>query len=45
MKAINSVGCSYCGAKPGEQCIVTLSEQPEPLSIRWHHNSRNESAS
>lgn len=34
--------CSYCGAKAGEPCIVTLAPEVGPLSIRWNHRSREE---
>ena len=40
MKTVLSVGCSYCGAKKGEPCILTLSERKEPLSIKWSHPTR-----
>lgn len=34
--------CPYCGANPGEQCVVTLAPEVGPLSIRWNHRSREE---
>lgn len=34
--------CSYCGAKPGEQCILTLAPDLPPLSVKWEHRAREE---
>lgn len=42
--APTSIGCSYCGAKPGEKCIVTLAPEVGPLSVAWSHNTREEQA-
>lgn len=42
MKTHRSGSCSYCGAKSGEACVVTLAPEVGPLSIEWHHAAREE---
>jgi hypothetical protein len=37
-----SVTCEYCGASPGEQCILTLAPEVGPLSITWNHRTREQ---
>lgn len=32
--------CSYCGAAPGEKCIVTLDPEHRELSVPWNHRAR-----
>jgi len=39
-----SLPCTYCGARPGEPCIVTLYPEAGPLSIKWNHGARQEAA-
>jgi hypothetical protein len=41
---VDSVGCPYCGAKPGQPCVVTLAPEVGPLSIKWYHGKRQEAA-
>lgn len=35
-----SLACSYCGAKPGQKCIVTLDPEQGELSVPWNHRAR-----
>jgi uncharacterized protein YcbX len=40
-KSYLDVGCTFCGVKPGERCIVTLAEEgQQELSIQWQHRTR-----
>lgn len=39
---MNLKECPTCGAKAGEPCIVTLSDNQQPLSIKWQHRAREE---
>jgi len=34
--------CTYCGATPGQPCVVTLDPEVGPLSVPWHHHAREE---
>jgi hypothetical protein len=36
------LACPYCGAKPGERCVLTLAPELPPLSIYWEHRARTE---
>lgn len=33
------VGCPYCGARPHEECVVTLAPEIE-ISSLWSHGAR-----
>lgn len=41
---VSGYGCTYCGANPGDPCVVTLAPEVGPLSITWYHNTRMETA-